>query len=218
MRPLVLHELRRAMRRAAWPLALGLHLCGITLFVAVWGPTGGVPLWAAPLLSQLVAADRILLAVSLTWLITPLFAPDAHGDLVSWSSVTGLSVRAVMASRAIAASWLAIMMVISGAPVVAAASQMSSVPLDGLAGAWLEMLSFSLLTVGLAAVASIVWRRQIAVWGGSMLLTTAAAFGARMWAPGTIRVTVCLLVAAAGMAAATATVIRRSTWIDEARP
>jgi hypothetical protein len=218
MRSLVLHELRRGMRRAAWPLALGLHLVGVTLFVAVWGPTGGVPLWAAPLLTQLVAADRMLLAVLLTWLVTPLFAHDAHADLVGWSGVTGISVRSLMASRAIAASLLAIMMVLSGVPIVAAASQISSVPLAGLAGTSLEMLSFSLLAVGLVAAASIAWRRQVAVWCGGMLLTTAAAFAARMWTPGTLRVAVCLLVAATGMAAATTTVIRRSTWIDEARP
>lgn len=217
MRPLIAHELRVATRRAAWPIALGLHLVATTLFIAVWGPTGGVSLWLAPLLSQLVAADRLLLAVLLTWLVTPLFAPGADADLIGWSSVTGLPMGRLVASRAAAAVTLAVVLTFTTVPIAVAAAQMSAQPITAVLDASLEMTVFALLVVGLTAGASVVWRHQLAVWCTGMALTVVAAFGVRLLSPGLPRIATCALIAVVGLAAAAGTATHRWAWLEEAR-
>lgn len=217
MRPLIAHDLRVATRRAAWPIALGLHLVAATLFVAVWGPTGGVSLWLAPLLAQWVAADRILVAVLLTWLVTPLFAPGADVDLVGWSGVTGLPVRRLVVARAAAAMTLAVVLTLSATPITVAAAQMSAQPVAALLAASLEMAVFALLAVGLTAGASVVWRHQLAVWCTGMALTAVAAFGVRLLSPGPPRIATCAVIAIAGIAAAAGTATHRWAWLEETR-
>jgi len=98
---LVLHETRLIGRRAAWPAALVLHAAAASMFVSLWGPTGGVPLWAASVLQQLAAMDRLAAAVLLTWLTTFVLADDADGrrSVVDWSALTGRSTRSVFRAR-----------------------------------------------------------------------------------------------------------------------
>lgn len=215
MTALIAHDLRLATRRVAWPLAIGLHAAATTLFVAVWGPTNGVPLWTAPLLSQLVAADRLLLAVLLTWLITPLLAPDHAADLTGWSAVTGVSVTRLMLSRAVAAILMALVMVISAAPIIVAAAQVSALDSAVLMLACLEMAAFSLLVVGATALSAVIWRDRLAVWCGSMALTIAAAVVARLVSPAVPRLAVCALVTVIGVTSAVRAARGRWLWIDE---
>lgn len=215
MSALIAHDLRLATRRAAWPVAIGLHLATATLFVAVWGPTNGVPIWTAPLLPQLVAADRLLLAVLLTWLVTPLLAPDRASDMTGWSGVTGVSVTRLMLSRAAAASLMAIVLVISAAPVVVAAAQVSALDGAAVVSACLEMAAFSLLVVGVTALSAVIWRDRLAVWCCSMALTIAAAVVVRLASPVVPRLTVCALVTVLGVTSAVRAARGRWLWIDE---
>ena len=217
MMTLIVHELRIATRRASWPWAFGLHLTAAALFVAVWGPTNGLPLWSAPMLAQLVAADRLLVAVLLTWLVTPLFAPDRDVDLLGWSSVAGVSVNRVMAARALAAIVLALVMVAAALPVAVVAGQISAATPGAVAEAVLDMAGFSLLAVGLAAAAALACRGELVVWCTAMALSTAAAFAVRPLPLGPARVAVCVLIAVAAIVAVADTADRRARWIEEPR-
>lgn len=218
MRSLIAHDLRVATRQAAFPIAFGLHLAGMVLFVAVWGPTNGVPLWSAPILAQLVAADRLLLGMLLTWLVTPLCAPATDVDLLGWASVTGMPVSRLIASRAAAAGVLAVLVTISTAPVVMVAAQIAAAPMTAAMMAVVEMMIFAMLAVGLTAASAAIWRHPLAVWCAGMTMTVIAAFGVRLLPSGAIRFAACGIVAAAGVAAAVGTAQRRWQWLDQVAP
>jgi hypothetical protein len=215
MMSLIAHDLRVATRQAAWPIALGLHLAGAMLFIFVWGPTNGVPLWSASLLAQLVAADRLLLAVLLTWLVTPLCAPGPRVDLTGWASVAGVSVSRAMAARIAAAGVLAILITVTLAPVVMIAAEIAAAPMSAAVVSLIEMAIFSLAVVGLTAASAAIWQHPLAVWCAGMATTVIAAFGVRLLAPGIARLTACVLVAGIGTSAVVATARRRWLWISE---
>ena len=218
MMALIAHELRATTRRTAWPVVIALHLTTAALFIAAWGPTNGVPLWSAPLLTQLVAADRLLLAVLLTWLVTPLLSPDTGADLPGWSAVAGVTVTQILRARAIAAAVLAVTLVLVITPIAVAAAQMSGPASPSVFAAVAEMTSFALLTVGVTAISAAAWRDPLAVWSGSMAVTGIAAFGLRLLTSGSARIALALGVAAIGLAIVTAAARHRFTWTVEAVP
>lgn len=215
MTSLIAHDLRVATRQAAWPIALGLHLAGAMLFVTVWGPTNGVPLWSASILTQLVAADRLLLAILLTWLVTPLCAPGPGVDLTGWASVAGISVSRALASRIAAAGVLAILVTVTLAPVVMVAAEIAGAPVSAAIVALIEMAMFSVAAVGLTAASAAVWQHPLAVWCAGMVTTVIAAFGVRLLASGVTRLAACVLMAGIGASALVATARRRWLWISE---
>src|SRR5690348_11005906 len=101
MMPLAIHEARVLGRRGMWAAALAAHAMATALFVSLWMPTGGVPLWEASVLQQLAAADRVLMAVLLTWMSTFVLADyDGEGRrLADWSVLTGRPARAILRAR-----------------------------------------------------------------------------------------------------------------------
>lgn len=186
---LIAHELRLVTRRAAWPAALLVSSGAAALFVAVWGPENGVPLWTASVLQQLTAVTRVLLAVSATWLSTYVLTDDADGGhrLSEWSVATGRSPAALARARVIAAVVLCGLMVIATAPAIVAASQIASASSRAVAGALGGGLGFVLLSVGVTAATAIAQSGRLAVWCTAMAICVAAAAGVGLFDAAVVR-------------------------------
>lgn len=180
------HEIRMAARRAAWPLALALHAAAASLFVILWGPTGGVPLWEATVLQQLVVVDRIAAAVLLTWLVTFVFADDTPDPassrrIADWAALFGYSPAAIFRSRAMAAACAALVFVAVAIPALVAAGALSAATGRDVAAQAGALLGFAWLGVSLTAAMSVAVRDRVGIWCWSMTLTAIAALATRMF-------------------------------------
>ena len=178
---LALHEARMIGRRAIWPAALILHAAAAAMFVGIWGPTGGVPLWQASLLEQLGAMDRLATAVLLTWLSTFVLADDAGARrLADWSALTGLPAASVLHARIAAMAALTLVFIAVAAPAfVAAGETAAAAPGEVVAHAAMA-LGFAVFSVGVTAAASVALRDRVAVWCSAMTVCLIAALGVRI--------------------------------------
>ena len=133
---LAVYEARLLGRRGAWAAALALHAIAASSFVALWMPTGGVPLWQASVLQQLAAADRLLLAVLLTWLSTFVFADDEDNGrrVVDWSALTGRTSQSIFRSRIAAMAVMSLILAAVAVPAFVAAAEVSAASMRELAG------------------------------------------------------------------------------------
>jgi hypothetical protein len=179
MMSLASHEVRIIGRRAAWPIALAGHAVAMSLFVALWGPTGGIPLWEASLLQQLVVADRIICAVVLTWLVTFILADDEGGgrSLMHWSLLTGKPAVSIFRARVVAAAAITLVFVSTALPVFVAAADISAAPARELTWQIASVAGFACLCAGITAVATAAIGDRVAIWIIAMLLTLLAAAG-----------------------------------------
>jgi hypothetical protein len=179
---LALHEIRIATRGPAWPVALVLNALACSLFVAIWGPTGGVPLWRASPLEQLAAVDRVIAAVVLTWFATHLLADDETGArrLVDWSALTGRSTDWVFRARAIAVAILAAVFTVVGTPAFVAAADLSAVSMGALPQHAAAALGFAALCLGVTAIMTVVTSDRIVIWCTAMIACLIAAVGVRL--------------------------------------
>jgi len=176
------HEARIIARRGVWPAALVLHALATSLFVVLWAPIGGVPLWQASVLQQLAALDRLLIAVVLTWLTTFVLASDESGarDVIEWSAVCGRPARTVFRARIAAASVMAVVFVAMAVPSFIAAADVSAAPLAELAADAWSALGFACLTIGVTAAIRVAVSDRVAIWSIAMAISCAAALGVRL--------------------------------------
>lgn len=176
------HEARMIGRRAVWPAALVLHALTTSLFVILWAPTGGVPLWQASVLPQLAAFDRLAIAAVLTWLSTFVLADDESGarDLVEWSAVCGRPARTILRARMAAISAMALIFLTAAAPAFVAAGEVSAAPLSELAADAGVLFGFACFAIGVTAAIRVAVRDRLAVWCIAMAVCLIAAVGVRM--------------------------------------
>jgi hypothetical protein len=181
MTALLLREARVLSRRGAWPAALLMHAAASGLFVTVWGRTGGVPLWEASLLQQLAAFDRLIAAAVLTWLATYVLADDEGGmrSASDWSALSGRPVRIVFLARVAAAAAMSIVFVVTAAPALAAAGELSAATPGVVAAQLAAALGFACFCLGAAAIAAAAIRDRVGVWCTAMSLSLFAAFAVR---------------------------------------
>jgi hypothetical protein len=183
------HELRLIGRRAVWPVALVLHAAAASLFVAIWAPTDGVPLWQASVLQQLAAIDRLVIAVVLTWLSMFVLTDDNGGArrMVDWSAITGRSVETVFKSRIVAVALLALIFISVALPAFAAAAEAGGASAGELAAQLAAMAGFAALCVGVSAAAGVAVRNRVAAWYTAMLCCLLTAVAVRLLETTTMR-------------------------------
>ena len=175
------HEIRMIGRRAIWPAALILHAAAAALFVGVWGPTGGVPLWQASLLAQLSSMDRLATAVLLTWLATFVLTDDAGARrLMDWSALTGVPAASVLRARIWAVTALALVFIAVAGPAFVAAGETAAATSGDIAAHVGSALGFAVFATGITAAASVALRNRVAVWCTAMAVCLIAALGVRM--------------------------------------
>jgi hypothetical protein len=179
MMPLAWQEIRTATRRAAWPVAVFGHAAIAALFVVVWGPTGGVPLWQAPVLQQLAAAERVSTAVVLTWLLTYIVTDEKDRSLADWSALVGRPAKTVFTARLIATMLLTIVLVAGAAPAFAAAGAEAAASSADVALQLSAALSFALFCASITALAAATFKNRVAVWCAAMTTCLVAAVAAR---------------------------------------
>lgn len=174
---LVLHESRMVTRRGVWPAVLVLHAVAASAFVAMWGPTGGVPLWEASSLHQLSAADRILSAVLLTWLTTFVLTDEASGRrrMADWAVLTGRPTQFVYGARIIVAIFLALIFIAAAAPAFAAAGASSAATSGDAATQFFLAAAFAVFALGVTAMASVALNDRVAIWCTAMVVSLVAA-------------------------------------------
>ena len=179
---LALHEARMLTRRGIWPAALAVHALIASAFVAMWGPTGGVPLWEASTLHQLTAADRIVSALLLTWLATFVLTDDGDGRrrTSDWSALTGRPPQFVYGARLILAIFLALIFVAVVAPAFAAAGASSAATSADAATQLLLAAAFATLSLGITAISSVALKDRVAVWCTAMVVSLIAAIGVQV--------------------------------------
>jgi hypothetical protein len=151
------------------------------LFVALWMPTGGVPLWQASVLQQLAAADRLLIAVLLTWLSTFVLADD-EGDgrrLVDWSALTGRAAPSVFRARIAAMAGMALVFIGVALPAFIAAAEVSAAPLSELAAHVAAAAGFACLCLGITSIITVTVRDRVAVWCVAMTVCVLSAVAVR---------------------------------------
>lgn len=180
---LAINEVRVAGRRAVWPTAVVLHAAAASMFVALWGPTGGVSLWEASVLQQLASMDRLATAVLLTWLSTFVLADDEGGrrGLIDWSALAGRSPAVILRSRVVAILVLAAVFMCAMIPAFVAAGEVAAAAPGELAGQMGAAFGFACLCVGITAIASIATADRLAVWLTAMLFSLVAAVGVRFF-------------------------------------
>jgi hypothetical protein len=179
---LAVNEARMIGRRGAWPAALVLHALATALFVILWAPTGGVPLWQSSVLQQLAAFDRVLTAAVLTWLSTFVLADDEPGgrDLIEWSAVCGRPARTILRARIAAISGLTLVFLTTAAPAFVAAADVSAAPWSELAADAGAALGFACLAVGVTSAIRVTVKDRVAVWCIAMTVCLVAVLGVRM--------------------------------------
>jgi hypothetical protein len=178
---LVVHEARVLGRRGVWAAALAAHAIAASLFVVLWMPTGGVPLWQASMLQQLAAADRLMLAVLLTWLSTFVLADDEGGgrSAVDWSALTGRPDRSIIRARVAAMAAMSVILVSVALPPFVAAAEVSAAPAGELAGHVLSALGFACFCLGVTSIISVTVRDRVAIWCVAMTACVLAAVAVR---------------------------------------
>jgi hypothetical protein len=198
------HEIRVICRRAVWPAALTLHAFAASVFVALWGPTGGVPLWQASVLQQFAAAERLLLAILLTWLATFVLADDAAAgrSAADWGALTGRRVDAVLRARLAALALLTAVLLAVAMPALVAAGDLSAATRGEIARQLGAAAGFACLCVGVTAIAAVAQRDRVAIWCTAMLCSAAAALGVRWFDTELMRAVVPLGAGAAMLALA----------------
>lgn len=182
MTALVRYEVWLAARRMSWPAALVLHASATALFVATWGPTGGLSLWQASLLHQLTAVDRLASAVLFTWFSTYVLSDGEAGAhrAADWSAVTGRSVASVFRARVAAIAVMAIVFIAVAAPPFVSAGETAAASTGVIASQLGAALGFALLCAGVTAVTSVALRDRVAVWCTAMATCLIAAVGVRL--------------------------------------
>ena len=178
---LAIHEARVLGRRGIWAAALAIHAISASLFVALWMPTGGVPLWQATVLEQLAAADRLLVAALVTWLSTFVLADEETGGraVTDWSALTGLPARSIVRARIAAAAMMTLVLASVALPAFVAAAGVSAATTTELTGHLGSALGFACFCLGVTSVASVSVRDRVAVWCVSMTVCVLAAVGVR---------------------------------------
>jgi hypothetical protein len=178
---LALHEARLIGRRVVWPASLVLHAAAVSMFVSLWGPTGGVPLWQATVLQQLAAMDRLAAAVLLTWLSTFVLTDDEDGrrNLADWSALTARPAPSIFRARIAAIVCLAIVFVAVTLPAFFAAAELSAAPGTSLAAEIGAAAGFAVLCLGITAIAAIALDVRVGVWITAMSCAAVAAVAIR---------------------------------------
>jgi hypothetical protein len=201
---LAIYEARLLGRRGSFAAALAVHALAASLFVMLWMPTGGVPLWEASLLQQLAAADRVLTGALLTWLSTFVFADDEGGmrNAIDWSALTGRSVRSVFRTRIAAMAAMSVVLVAVAVPAFVAAADASAAPINELAGHLGAALGFACFCLGVTSMIAATVRDRVAVWCIAMAVCLAAAVGVRALETAALRALVPALAGAAMLALA----------------
>ncbi len=192
MIPLIVREVHLVTRRAAWPVAIVIHAAAAALFVGVWGPTGGVPLWQSSVVQQLAAVDRLIAAILLTWVATFVLSDDETGvrDLRDWSVLTGRPAREIFRTRIAAALMLSLVFTASAVPAFVAAGEFAAAPAGDVAAHVGAALGFACFALGATTVASAALGNRVAAWTTAMSICVAAAFGIRMLDTLTMRIAV----------------------------
>ena len=182
MMSLAIHECRMLGRRAVWPAALVVHAAAASMFVAIWGPSGGVSLWEATVLQQLSAVDRLATAVLLTWLSTFVCSDDEGGarSVLDWSALAARSPQTVFRARIAAIAVLGLIFMSTALPAFVAAGEVSAAPMREVAGQIAAAFGFACLCLGVTSVASVLVHDRVAVWCSAMALCLLAAVGVRL--------------------------------------
>lgn len=215
MSALLWHELRVATRRWSWPIALFASTLCAAAFVVVWGPSG-VPLWSAPLLLQLTALYRLVLAMIGTWMTIDIVAPESDVRLRAWCAVVARGPAAVLATRTVVAGALALVMCAASLPAFVTAQQMSDLSANELAVSLLSTAAFGLLATGLAAMLAVATANRVHAWLGALMLAAFGAFAARALPPGISRVAVPAMLAVVAFTTACGLAARRWPWPERA--
>lgn len=179
MMPLALQELRLVTRRAAWPIAIFVHAATAALFVIVWGPTGGVPLWQSTVLQQLAAAERVSGAIVLTWLTTYIVTDERDRSLGDWSALTGRPMKTVFAARLIAVVLVTAALMAAAAPAFFAAGAEAAATVGDIALQMSAALGFALLCAAVTATVAIGFKSRVGIWCTAMTACLIAAVGVR---------------------------------------
>lgn len=202
MTALIALELRRVLRRPAWPVTLVALLATVGTFVTIWGPTHGVPLWTATLLGQTTAAARVALAIFGTWLAAHTVALDTPAATARWRLVTGQRASRIQLARTLAA-----LATVGAAACVVIPALWRAVSISGatdrdLAVATLHTIAFGLTTAALTAAARTFTRSAVGTWSVAMTLALALAVAIRVVAPMPLRlIALATLIVACGIVA-----------------
>jgi hypothetical protein len=129
MRGLLFRELALLVRQPPLFAALAAHAGVAGIFIAVWGPVGGLPLaGGGALYDQLSMLDMISAAGLLPWVVARCQPRDSQDTIVRLAALCAAGPSSVLSARLLSAVLLAALFIAAALPPVLLAQQMSGTP------------------------------------------------------------------------------------------
>lgn len=129
MRGLLFRELALLIRQPPLFAALAAHAAVAGIFIAVWGPVGGVPVaGGGTLYDQLGMLEMISAAALLPWVVARCQPRDSQATSVRLAALCAAAPSSVLNARLLSAVILAALFIAAALPPVLLAQQMSGTP------------------------------------------------------------------------------------------